>query len=146
MKRGFFQATVESVLLYGASAWTLTKHLETKLSGTYTRMLRAALDVSWKDHPTNKFLYGPLPPLMQTISEQRLRFAGHCWRAKQEIISDVLFWQPRHGKRKRGRPEKTYVDQLCADAELTVEEVKMAMMDRSWWSTRVRQFRLTSTR
>ena len=137
---------VESVLLYGASAWTLTKHLETKLSGTYTRMLRAALDVSWKDHPTNKFLYGPLPPLMQTICERRLRFAGHCWRAKQELISDVLFWQPRHGKRKRGRPEKTYIDQMCADAELTVEELKRAMMDRSWWSTRVREFRLTSTR
>ena len=146
MKRRFFQAAVESVLLYGASAWTLTKNLETKLSGTYTRMLRAALDVSWKDHPTNKYLYGPLPPLIQTISERRLRFAGHCWRAKQEIISDVLFWQPRHGKRKRGRPEKTYIDQMCADAELTVEELKMAMMDRSWWSTRVRQLRLTSTR
>ena len=146
MKRRFFRATVETVLLYGSSAWTLTKNLETKLSGTYTRMLRAALDVSWKEHPTKNFLYAPLPPLTQTIIERRLRFAGHCWRAKQEIISDVLFWQPRHGKRNRGRPERTYIDQLCADAELPVEELKVAMMDRSWWCNRVKQFRLTSTR
>ena len=78
LKRRFFQATVESVLLYGSSAWTLTKDLETKLSGTYTRMLRAVLDISWKKHPTKEFLYGNLPPILKTSKQRRLRFDGHC--------------------------------------------------------------------
>ena len=41
MKRSFFQAAVVSIQLYGCISWTLTKRLEKKLDGNYTRMLRA---------------------------------------------------------------------------------------------------------
>ena len=51
MKRSFFQAAVTSILLYGFTAWTLTKRLEKKLDGNYTRMLRAILNKSWQQHP-----------------------------------------------------------------------------------------------
>ena len=61
LKRNFFRATVESVLLYGSSSWTLTKHLKARLDGAYTRMLRAVLNISWKEHPTKSRLYGNLP-------------------------------------------------------------------------------------
>ena len=44
MKRSFFQAAVTSILLYGCTTWTLTKRLEKKLDGNYTRMLRAILN------------------------------------------------------------------------------------------------------
>ena len=47
MKRSFFQAAVVSILLYGCTTWTLTKRLEKKLDGNYTRMLRAVLNKSW---------------------------------------------------------------------------------------------------
>ena len=46
MKRSFFQAAVVSILLHGCTTWTLTKRLEKKLDGNYTRMLRAILDKS----------------------------------------------------------------------------------------------------
>ena len=52
MKRSFFQAAVISILLYGCTTWTLTKRLEKKLDGNYTRMLRAILNKSWQQHPT----------------------------------------------------------------------------------------------
>ena len=48
MKRSFFQAAVVSILLYGCTTWTLTKRLEKKLDGNYTRMLRAILNKSWR--------------------------------------------------------------------------------------------------
>ena len=51
MKRSFFQAAVVSILLYGCTTWTLTKQLEKKLDGNYTRMLRAILNKSWRPHP-----------------------------------------------------------------------------------------------
>ena len=51
MKRSFFQAAVVSILLYGCTIWTLTKRLEKKLDGNYTRMLRAILNKSWRQHP-----------------------------------------------------------------------------------------------
>ena len=65
---------VESVLLYGSEAWTLTKKHEKKLDGTYTRMLRAILNISWKEHPTKIRLYGNIPPLTSIIRIRRTRF------------------------------------------------------------------------
>ena len=67
LKRHIFKAVVISVLLYGCTTWTLTKGLEGKLDGSCTRMLRAILNKSWKQHPTRKQLYGHLPPISQTI-------------------------------------------------------------------------------
>ena len=67
MKRSFFQAVVTSILLYGCTTWTLTKRLEKKLDGNYTRMLRAILNKSWRLHPTRHQLYGHLPPITKTI-------------------------------------------------------------------------------
>ncbi len=87
MKRSFFQAAVVSILLYGCTTWTLTKRLEKKLDGNYTRMLRAILNMSWQQHPTRHQLYGYLPPITKTIQVRRTRHAGHCWRSRDELIS-----------------------------------------------------------
>ena len=38
MKRSFFQAAIVSILLYGCTTWILTKRLEKKLDGNYTRI------------------------------------------------------------------------------------------------------------
>ena len=46
MKRSFFHAAVVSILLYGCTTWALTKRLEKKPDGNYTRMLRAILNKS----------------------------------------------------------------------------------------------------
>ena len=51
MKRSLFQAAVVSILLYGCTTWTLTKRLEKNLDSNYTRMLRAILNMSWRQHP-----------------------------------------------------------------------------------------------
>ena len=104
MKRSFFQAVVVSILLYGCTTWTLTKRLERKLDGNYTRMLRAVLNKSWRQHPTRHQLYGHLPPITKTIQVRRTRHTGHCWRSKDELISDVLLWTPTYGRAKAGRP------------------------------------------
>ena len=39
MKRSFIRAAVVSILLYGCTTWVLTKQMEKKLDGNYTRML-----------------------------------------------------------------------------------------------------------
>ena len=92
MKRSFFQSVVVSILLYRCTTWTLTKRLEKKLDGNYTRMLRAILNKFWRQHPTWHQLYGHLPPITKTIQVRRTRHAGHCWRSKDEIYS----YGPRH--------------------------------------------------
>ena len=73
MKRSFFQAAVVSILLYGCTTWTLTKRLEKKLDGNYTRMLRAILNRSWQQHALRRQLYDNLPPITKTIQARRTR-------------------------------------------------------------------------
>ena len=90
IKRSFFQTTVVSILLYGCTTCTLTKRMEKRLDGNNTRMLRAVLNNSWRQHPTKQQLYGNLPPITKTIQVRRIRHAGHCWRSRDELISDVL--------------------------------------------------------
>ena len=143
MKRSFFQAVVVSVLLYGCTTWTLTKRLEKKLDGYYTRMLRAILNKSWQ--PTRRQLYGHLPPVTKTIQARRTRHAGHCWRSKDEIVSDVLLWTPAYGQSKAGRPARTYIQQLCDDMGCNPEDLPEVMNDRKTWRGRVRDIRASCT-
>ena len=130
MKRSFFQAAVVSILLYGCTTWTLTKRLEKKLDGNYTRMLRAILIKSGRQHPTRHQLYGHLPPTTKTIQVRRTRHAGHCRRSKDELISDVLLWTPAYSRAKAGRPARTYIQQLCEDTGYNPEDQPEAMNDR----------------
>ena len=143
MKRSFFQAVVTSILLYGCTTWTLTKRLEKKLDSNYTRMQRAFLNKSWWQHPTRHQLYGHLPPIMKTIQVRWTRHAGHCWRSRDELISDVILWTPTHGRAKAGRPARTYIQQLCEDTGCCPEDLPEAMNDREKW--REKDIRATST-
>ena len=130
MKRSFFQAAVVSILLYGCTTWTLTKWLVKKRDGNYTRMLRAILNKSWRQHSTKHQLYGHLPPITKTIQVRRTRHAGHCWRSRDELISDVLLWTPTYGRAKAGRPARTNIQQLCEDTGCSPEDLSEVMNDR----------------
>ena len=99
------------------------------------------LSKSWWQHPTRHQLYGHLPPITKTIQVRRTRHAGHCWRSKDELISDVLLWTPTYGCAKAGRPARTYIQQLCEDTGCKPEDLPEAMNDREKWRERVRDVR-----
>ena len=143
MKRSFFQAAVLSILLYGCTTWTLTKRLEKKLDGNYTRMLWAILNKSWRQHPTKHQLYGHLPPVTKTSQVRRTIHAGLCWRSR--VISDVLLWTPTYGWAKAGRPARAYIQQLCEDTGCSPEDLPEAMNNRKKWRERVRDIRASGT-
>ena len=108
-------------------------------------MLWAILNKSWWQHPTRHQLYGYLPPITKTIQVRRTRHAGHCWRSRDELISDVLLWTLTHGRPKAGRPARIYIQQLCEDTGCSPEDLPEAMNDREKWRERVRDIRATST-
>ena len=72
IKWDFFQSVARLALLYSCTTWTLTKRMGERLNRNYTRMLRAVLDKSRKQHPTNQQLYCRLPPISQTIQDEPL--------------------------------------------------------------------------
>ena len=108
-------------------------------------MLRAILNKFWRQHPTRRQLYGHLPPITKTIQVRRARHAGHCWRSKDELISDVLLWTPTYGQAKAGRPARTYIQQLCVDTGCNPEDLPEAMNDREKWREMVKDIRAGGT-
>ena len=130
-----------SILLHGWTTWTQTKRMEKKLDSNYTRMLRAILNKSWSQHPTKQQLYSHLPTMTKTIKVRRTRHAGHCWRSRNKIISDVLLWTPSHRRSEAGRPARTYIQQPSADMECSPEDLLETMEDRDGWRERVRDIR-----
>ena len=93
----------------------------------------------------NLIEFGHLPTITKTIQVRRTRHAGHCWRSRDELISDVLLWTPTHGRAKAVRPARTYIQQLCEDTGCCPEDLPEAMDDREKWRGRVRDIRATST-
>ena len=108
-------------------------------------MLRAILNGSWRQHSTKHQLYGHLPPITKTIQVRRTRHAGHCWRSRDELNSDVLLWIPTYGRTKAGRPARTYIQQLCEDMGCSTEDLPEAMNDREKWREGVRDICAGST-
>ena len=81
---------------------------------------------------------GVLPPWLvlpprKTIKVKRTRHAGHCWRSRDELISDVLLWTPSLKRAKARRLARTYTQQLCADSGCNPEDLLEAIGDREGW-------------
>ena len=125
IKRSFFQAAVVSVLLYGCTTWTLTLRMKKNLTATTQECCEQYLS-SPGDSTITK-----------TIRIRRTRHAGHCWRSRDELISDVLLWTPSHGRAKAERPARTYIQHHCTDTGCIPEVLLEAMGD--WEESRERE-------
>ena len=128
-KLKIFKAAIEPILLYGSETWTLSKRLEKRLDGTYTRLLMRVQHLSWKNHPTKQLIYRNLPPVSTIVKSRRVQFAGHCFRAENEIISTLLLWKP---SQSRGR-SLSYPAVISRDTGIIEQELGQVMMDREVW-------------
>ncbi len=129
----------------------MTTTLTQKLEGAYTKLLRYALNISWKDHVKNIDLYQTLPRISTRLQQRRLTFAGHCWRSAQSAyqpIHDLLFWSVPDGVARRGA-HFTYIKLLIEDfggerlkkkdQSAAVLQIKSAMENRMEWKKIVKK-------
>ena len=135
IKTGLFQATIEKILMYGSETWTLTSKQQRRLDGTYTNLLRRAQNIHWTQHATIKEIYGNLPRITSKLIQRRVQFAGHCFRAEEEIVSSLILWTPpgtNHSNRL------TYPGVISRDTNIKIEDLPAAMADRPVWRGIVR--------
>ena len=111
MKQEFFEAVFVSVLLYGYTTWTLTKYVEEKASVERQKNAISYLEQILESIPVKQQLYDHLPPISKTIQVRWTRYMGHCWRRKDELISDILLWTPFTWICHIGQPARTYLQQ-----------------------------------
>ena len=92
-----------------------------------------AQNLSWKNNPTKAEIYGELPPISKTVARRRAKFAGHCFRANDQVISDLLLWRlpcPSQG----GETDLSQnSDILARDPGLGLNELARAMANRPLW-------------
>ena len=69
------------------------------MDGCYTNLFRRVQNISWRQNFTLSQIYGDLQPLFVTLAKRRAQFAGHAFRAKGEIISDILLWKATIGRK-----------------------------------------------
>ena len=131
LKIKIFRATVEPILLYGSETWTLSRKLEKRLDGTYTRLLMRVKNLSWKTHPTKKQMYCDLKPVTSVLKARRAQFAGHCLRASTEVISSLILWKPLSNGRKSKK--LTFPDVISRDTGIGVNDLRVVMQDRDLW-------------
>jgi hypothetical protein len=140
LKVSFFQAVIQSILLYGCETWSLTKTLNRRLDGAYTRLLRFALDIPWEDHIKNTAVYDKLPKISKVIRQRRLRYAGHCMRSTQ-IVSKLVLWEQSGTFRRGGHLVKSFPRVLYDDlistglisSELEISQIFELAQDREKW-------------
>ena len=68
---------------------------------------------------------------------RRTRHVRHCWKSKDELISNVLLWTPTYGRAKAGRQARTYIQLLCEDTGCSPEDLPETMNDKEEWRERV---------
>ena len=107
---------------------------ERSLDGTYTRLLRKNLNISYRDHISNITLYGSLPRISSTRHSRWLQFAGHCFRRVEEPIHSILFFGPTGTFRPGWHARMTYVKTLFRDSGLsTIADLSQAMASHAVW-------------
>ena len=93
-------------------------------------MLQAISNISWKQQHKQP-LYDHLPPITKTIQISRTRYAGHSWRSKDELISDVFLWTPSHGRASVCRLIRAYLQQFFTDTRCSLEDLPEATVGKS---------------
>ena len=127
---------VYSALLYGSETWTLNKTLEKRIEAfemwTFRRMAR----ISWTERKTNVEVCESLevrPSLLETIKTRKIKYFGHL---KRHVTIQSHIMEGRvSGKRKRGRPIRSWMDDIKAWTGLSAAECSIRARDRDDWRT-----------
>ena len=70
---------------------------------------------------------------------------GHCWRSKDELLSDILLWFPSYGHVSVCQSMRTYLQQFCVDTERSLKDLLEVMDDEYRWRERERERESTVT-
>ena len=138
IKMKIFNAVVIPVLLYGATAWALTRTEERRLDAFEMGMLRSILGVRWDDFVRNVDIREMLcqVPVSLKLRRARMKWFGHVERMGEDRQVKRIMQVEMSGRRPRGRPRTRWKDVVRRDLEgsgLDLEEAAVEARDRDRW-------------
>lgn len=126
---------VWTVVSYGCESWTIDKESESKLHAFEMKTLRQMLGISWQEHRTNESILqetGYTRELVSNIKKKKLRYVGHVAR-KNDSLEKLIIEGMVEGKRRRGRPRKTWIDDVTQWTGLSIKEMIRLAKERTQW-------------
>ena len=118
----------------------------------HQRCLRRILKIRWQQHIRNEDVLqqAQITTMEIMIASMRLRWFGHVVRMPDERLPKILLdTKPNYGKRKRGRPKKSWEACIKEDAavftdrpDIDIEQAKELAFDRRHWREMIRHRRV----
>ena len=93
------------------------------------------LNVYWSQKVTDEVLYGAIEKIYTKSRRRFLKFSGHFLLRDDEVVSDIVLWEPNHVTRRRGMPPESYIRNIERETDILASEKKVAMMNRGVWRT-----------
>lgn len=115
IKKKTFETCILPVLTYGCETWSTTLHHRERLAKCQRAMERSMLGLKIRDRVRNVDIRKrtKLTDILTRIDTQKWRWAGHLLRHHiNKWSKQVTLWQPRDGKRGRGRQVRRWEDDL----------------------------------
>ncbi|CAK1597712.1 unnamed protein product [Parnassius mnemosyne] len=115
IKKKTFETCILPVLTYGCETWSTTLYHRERLTKCQRAMERSMLGLKIKDRVRNDDIRTrtKLTDILTRINVQKWRWAGHLLRHPiNKWSKQVTLWQPRDGKRGKGRQVRRWEDDL----------------------------------
>ena len=134
LKGKFYPPAIRPALLYGTECWPVKKIFEHKMEVTEMRMLRWMCGHTLMDRITNQEFREKLgvAPISEKMQKYRLRWFVHVQRNTFDALVRRVESIIIEGKRSRGRPMRTWGEQI----RLGLHELNLSAdltRDRSSW-------------
>ena len=139
LKAKVYEAIIRPALTYGSECWAMKVTNKRKIATTEMRMLRGILGGSKRDHMRNEDIRRILhiTPIDEAMRCGRLRWIGHVQRRDADNVTRIVTNLAIPGTRRRGRPKKTWNQQL-KDHMTAVGVTQDVALDRTEWRRRTR--------
>ena len=140
MKVRLLRTCIFPTATYGCETWTLSKNITQRILAFENKCYRKLLNISWTEHRTNESVYKELGVeagfLLRFIKQQKLRYFGHLKRhdsLQRNVMEGMV-----EGKRRRGRPKRTWEDDIEEWMGTSVSEVGRLAQNRAQYRKSVK--------
>ena len=136
---------VITIFLYACETWTL----QSRIQSLEIRCFREILGISYKDRITNEQVrktiikhIGPYEDLLETVKRrQKLKWYGHVTRS--DGLTKVILQGTVEGSRRRGRPKKSWIDNIAEWTGKSFAEIQAMAHNRQEWRELTRKSLMT---
>ena len=130
------KALAWSVATYGCESWIIRQEESKKIQAFEMKMLRKVLRIPWTARRTNESILqdtGYKRVLLGNIKKRKLTYLGHIMRKQGDNLEKTIIQGAVPGKRGRGRPRKTWIDDATEWTGMGLEQMMKATSDRIKW-------------